>query len=87
VSQVNPHEQQIEASMNALFRRLPALCGFTVQGSGGLFVGEVTVNPLAGWHGFGEVTNEIAATLGELIAQCPEASELLNERTFARVFH
>jgi len=73
--------------MDALFRRLPALCGFTVQDSGGLFVGEVTLDPFAGRHGFGEVTNEIAATLGELIAQYPEASELLNERTFARAFH
>jgi hypothetical protein len=83
---VNPYEQRIEASMDALFRRLPALCGFTVLESGGLFIGEVTVNPLARQQ-FGEVTNEIAATLCDLIAQYPEASALLNERTFARVFH
>jgi hypothetical protein len=35
----------------------------------------------------GELCHEIMATLDELIDECPEAGELLRERTFARVFH
>ena len=45
-------EADLEASINALFCRCPALCGFFVTED-----------------------------------ECPEACELLRERTFARVFH
>jgi hypothetical protein len=54
-------EADLEASINALFCRCPALCGFTVR--------------------------EIVAALVQLLDECPEACELLRERTFARVFH
>jgi len=50
-------------------------------------VSEVTVNPTAGRHGPAQLAVEIVATLGELIDECPEACELLRERTFARAFH
>ena len=78
---------RLEASIDSLFRRCPALCGFTVQHSGALFVSEITVNPFAGCPAPGELTYEIEAALDELIDECPEAGELLRERTFARVFH
>jgi len=78
---------RLEASIDSLFRRCPALCGFTVQHSGALFVSEITVNPFAGWPAPDELTYQIVTALGELIDECPEASELLRERTFARVFH
>ena len=78
---------QLEARVSALFRRRPALCGFTVQHTDKLFVSEVTVNPTAGRHGPAQLAVEIVATLGELIDECPEACELLRERTFARAFH
>jgi hypothetical protein len=84
---MNAHEQQIEARINALFRRWPALCGFTVQHASGFFVGDVTVNPLARLPPPGALIDEIAAALAELLDECPEARELLRERTFARVFH
>jgi hypothetical protein len=32
-------------------------------------------------------TVQHTSALGELIDECPEAGELLRERTFARVFH
>ena len=80
-------EHRIEASIEALFCRCPALCGFTVQHSGALFVSEITVNPFAGCPAPGELTYEIEAALDELIDECPEAGELLRERTFARAFH
>ena len=80
-------EYRIEASIAALFCRCPALCGFTVQHTSALFVSEVTVSPFGGRPAPGELTYEIVTALGELIDECPEASELLRERTFARVFH
>lgn len=80
-------QEQIEASVNSLFRRCPALCGFTVRHASGLFVSEITVDPFAGRLAPGELTCEIETALGELIDECPEAGELLRERTFARTFH
>jgi len=81
------HEHRIEASIEALFCRCPALCGFTVQHTSALFVSEITVDPFAGWPAPDELTHEIVTALGELIEECPEARELLRERTFARTFH
>ena len=84
---IKTYEHRIEASIAALFCRCPALCGFTVQHTSALFVSEVTVNPFCGWPAPGELTNEIVTALCELIDECPEASKLLRERTFARAFH
>ena len=80
-------EHRLEASISALFRRCPALCGFTVQEASGLFIGEITINPLAGPQAHPELHGEIVAALGALIEDYPEARELLRERTFARVLH
>jgi hypothetical protein len=80
-------EQRLEASINALFRRWPMLCGFTIDHASELFVGEITIDPPCGLHPRGQLCSEIAAVLGELIEECPEAGELLRQRTFARVFH
>ena len=80
-------EHRLEASIDALFRRCPALCGFTVQEASGLFIGEITINPLAGPQGHSDLHGEIVAVLGALIDEYPDARELLRERTFARVLH
>jgi hypothetical protein len=78
----------LEASINALFRRRPTLCGFTVRSHvSGLFVTGVSVHPLSGLKAPAELCDEIVATLVELIDECPDAYGLLRERTFARVFH
>jgi hypothetical protein len=84
---VNPQHRQIEERMSVLFRRWPALCGFTVQQSSGLFIGDVTLDSPGGWAPHAVLMDEIAAALGELIDECPDAKELLRERTFARAFH
>jgi len=78
---------RLEASINSLFRRYPALCGFTVQEASGLYIGEITINPLAGPQGHEELHGEIAAALGALLDDYPGAGKLLRERTFARVLH
>ena len=80
-------EHRLEASINALFRRYPALCGFTVEEAGGICIGEITINPLAGPHGHQELYGEIVAALGALLDEYPGAGKLLRERTFARVLH
>ena len=75
------------ARVSALFRRRPALCGFAVRHTGQLVVSDITVNPQRGRPAPAELAIEIVATLGELIDECPEACELLRERTFARTLH
>jgi hypothetical protein len=84
---VNPQDRRIDERMSALFRRWPALCGFTVRQSSGLFIGDVTLDSPSGWAPHGALMDEIAAAVGELIAEYPDADELLRERTFARAFH
>jgi hypothetical protein len=84
---VNRQDQRIEERMSALFRRWPVLCGFTVQRSAGLFIGDVTLVSPGSWPPSGVLMDEIAAAVNELIDECADAEELLRERTFARAFH
>lgn len=98
--QHNRVEADLGASVKALFRRCPTLCGFSVRGAASpsrdgftlqhgseLFVTEVSVYPLSGLQAPGEICHEIVAALVALVDECPDARELLRERTFARVFH
>lgn len=93
-------EADLEASIGALFRRCPALCGFLVldaarlsrdalaaERASGLFVTEVSVYPPGGAEAARELCGEIVAALLRLIDECPAARELLRERSFARAFH
>jgi hypothetical protein len=79
-------QARLEASINALFRRCPPLCGFTVEYQSALLVGEVTIHPAhAAPHR--ALRGEIVAVLAALLEELPEAGELLRGRTFARTFH
>jgi hypothetical protein len=93
-------EADLEATVDALFRRCPMLCGFsvrdaadlprnrsTVQHGSELFVTEVSVFPMRDVYPPAELSLEIVATLAELLDECPEAGALLRDRTFARVVH
>jgi len=80
------HERRLEVSVRALFRRCPALCGFTVEHLSGLSVSEITIHP-CGAAPQGELRCEILAVLAALLEEFPETGELLRERTFARTFH
>jgi hypothetical protein len=91
----------LPAQIEALFLRHPSLCGFSVHGldelpdncprSGDgdaeLFIGEVGIAPPIGAEQCGEIVREIAAALAELLAEDPQANEILRGRTFARVLH
>jgi hypothetical protein len=90
----------LPVQIESLFQRFPALCGFSVHGldevpddcprSGDgaeLFVGEIGIAPALGVEQHGEILGEIVAALAELLAEDPEANEILRGRTFARVLH
>jgi predicted metalloendopeptidase len=93
-------ESDLAARMEMLFRRCPALHGFSVQqGSsvsceriahalqGGLFLADVA------WHQplYGDqaatLVEEISQELLELVDEQPEATALLRGRTFARTLN
>jgi hypothetical protein len=101
LAQFETMKTALPAQIESLFARYPALCGFAVHGleelpdncprSGGdgseLFVGDVGLSPALGREQFGEILQEILAVLAELLAEEPEASEVLRGRTFARALH
>jgi len=93
-------EADLEATVDALFRRCPALCGFsvrdaadlprnrsTLQHGNELFVTEVSVYPMRDLNVPPELCLEIVSTLAELLDECPEVGALLRDRTFARIVH
>lgn len=90
-------KKPIPAPIESLFQRYPALAGFSVRSlhdvpdscsrSGDedeLFVSDVGVLPSLAQDEYCEIFEEIATTLAELLAEHPEAGELLSGRTFAR---
>ena len=90
---------EVGARIDALFGRCPRLHGFTVcsavpSGEGfalppesGLFVTEVSIDPSCSFDSSVRHFREIAVALAALLDECPEAGELLRDRTFARVLH
>jgi hypothetical protein len=93
-------EADLDATLDALFRRCPTLCGFSVRDAADLprdrlalqqrselFITEVSVYPMRDLAPPAELCHEIVATLVELMDECPGAGALLRERTFARAFH
>lgn len=93
-------EADLEATIHALFRRWPGLCGFSVQDAStlskdrasGQLEGELHLADLGvcDWPGdgrSGELLGDIAVALLDLIDERPEARELLPGRTFTRALH
>ena len=90
-------KKPVPAPIESLFQRYPALAGFSVRSlhevpdncsrsgdDGELFVSDVGVLPSLAQDQYGEIFEDIATTLSELLAEHPEAGELLIGRTFAR---
>ena len=84
----------------SLFEREPALWGFSVRGSDqvpdscprddaddALFVGDVGISPAVTEAQYTAIFTEVVATVTQLLAEEPQAAELLRGRTFARVLH
>jgi hypothetical protein len=94
-------KKPVPASIVSLFQRYPALAGFSVRGlqdipdncsrsgdEGELFVSDIGVLPsFTGGDHYGEIFQEIATTLADLLAEHPDATELICGRTFARTLH
>jgi hypothetical protein len=93
-------KKPLPAPIESLFQRYPALSGFSVRGlhdvpdncsrsgsEGELFVSDVGVLPSLTQDQYGEIFEDIASTLADLLAEHPEATELLCGRTFARTLH
>lgn len=93
-------EADLAARVDMLFRRCPALCGFSVQeGSkitrerawdhleGDLFVADLACHPALDADRSAELCEVISHTLMELVDERPEMAELLPGRTFARSLH
>jgi len=93
-------EAYLDAGIRALFLDCPTLCGFSVRGAESLareglalagaselVVTEISVFPLIGLEAPLEISRKIALWVVRIVDDCPEASELLRECTFARNFH
>lgn len=86
---IQPHVvDQVEQRLQLLFSRCPELSGFSVRGENEeLFVSDVGIAPRLSAEQYGEIYQDIALTLSELLEERPEACELLRGRTFARTLH
>ena len=91
-SQQRPNEtchEQTEAivarHMQALFQRLPTLCGFWLQPD--MEVTELEVFPWAGYTAGPGLYDEVMQSLVDLAEESLEAVGLMRGRTFARALH
>jgi hypothetical protein len=82
-------KKDVAEQIQALFQRCPALWGFAVRGGEAedLFVTDIGIAPRVSAEQYGEIFEEIASTLAELLSEQPEADEMLRDRTFARTLH
>jgi hypothetical protein len=82
---MNALNVEVSSVLDGLFRRHPALCGFSVRED--LSFSNVSCHPAL--HGLEatELLDEISEALYELLEERPEAADVLRGRTLARVFH
>jgi hypothetical protein len=90
----------ISSEIDSLFARHPELFGFSVRDvaevpdscprSGDeaeLFIADVGIGASLTPEQYGEICQQIALTVAELLSEQPEAREVLCGRTFARTLH
>ncbi len=83
----------LDSTMQALFARWPALCGFAVQelrtvpNGRQVIFRDVAIQPWAGYQPSAEMMGDLAASLLDLADENPEAGEELAGRTFAPSIH
>jgi len=81
-------EHQVEEQLQSLFARCPDLCGFAIrEESEELYVSDIGISPRLSAEQYGEIYQDIAQTLGELLEEEPRAGDWLRGRTFARTLH
>jgi hypothetical protein len=78
----------LEPVLESLFARCPDLWGFSVREEAQeLYVSDIGISPRLSPEQYGEIYQDIAQTLGELLEEEPQAGEWLCGRTFARTLH
>ena len=93
-------ELEVEARLRAVFGRRPELHRFVIQDkagladhidraslSGELFITQITLYPRRGTRQYDEVYEEIARAITQLVAELPDALQLLPGKTFVRALH
>lgn len=93
-------ETELEAAVQALFARCPALYRFAVRDRSGLpdhidpttlvgelFIFEIALIPRWGKRQYDEVYGEIARAIAAAVSARPEAKPLLAGRSFVRALH
>lgn len=78
-------EAQVEESIFSLFKDIPSLCGFTVTGT--LEPADLSLFPPLAAEEARLIHEEIRDALSQLLAERPEARNLVSGRTFARAVH
>jgi hypothetical protein len=100
---LDPQLQRIEADLFSriavVFRRCNHLVGFTLQDAaqlpdnsdlpedGGLFVSDIQFTHNVSADEDDEICRFIDRTVAQMIAESPEAFDVLRDRTFAKVLH
>lgn len=80
--------RHLREHLESLFARCPDLCGFAVREEAqDLYVSDIGISPRLSPAQYGEIYQDIARTLGELLEEEPRAGEWLRGRTFARTLH
>jgi hypothetical protein len=81
-------ERHLQEQLQSLFARCPDLCGFSVRADAeDLYVSDIGISPRLSAEQYGEIYEDIAQTLAELLEEAPEAGDWLRGRTFARILH
>jgi len=81
-------QSQLDQQVESLFERCPELWGFSVRSENDeLFVSDVGIAPRLSAQQYGEIYQDIARTLADLLEEDPTAEQLLRGRTFARTLH
>ena len=80
--------RELHQQLESLFARCPDLWGFAVrEDAQELYVSDIGISPRLSAEQYGEIYEDIAQTLGELLEQEPQAGDWLRGRTFARTLH
>lgn len=84
--------RDLNAAVDAIFRRCPDLCGFAVHEmklspTREVVFDEIAVHPWAGYKASPDLLSELADALLQVADERPEAVELLVGRTFAPLIH
>jgi hypothetical protein len=93
-------QDELEGRLQAVFGHRPELHRFVIQDKasladhvdrqsleGELFVTQITLYPRRGTRHYDEVYADIARAITQVLAERPEALELLRGRTFVRALH